>query len=86
MHDKISKVWVSLPQMLMTLNNVEVNIFRKKKKQILIEIISRLQTRLSLLALRVTLKTNMKCFGHPSVNLAVYNTGQQKNFNTLSNR
>ena len=28
---------------------------------------------------------NVKCFGYPSVNLAVYNTGQQKKINTLSN-
>ena len=52
--------------------------YSRKKAQSLKEISFRPQTRLSFLAMRVTFKTNVKRFGYPSANLAVYNTGQQK--------
>ena len=72
----------------MTLNRLEENNIREKKTQILIEISFRLQTCLSLLAMRVKFKTNVKRFGYPPAILDVYNTGQQKkNFlYTFSNR
>ena len=61
----------------LTLNRLEVNKFREKTQK-LIEIIFWLQTRLSLLTMRVTCKINVKHFGYPPANLAVYSAGQQK--------
>ena len=67
----------------MTLKCLKVNNFCEKKLK---EISFRLQTCLSLLAMRGTLKTNVKRFEHPPANLAVYSTGQQKKIDPLSNR
>ena len=61
----------------MTLNRLEVNNICEKT-QSFIEISFRLQTRLSLLAMRMTFETNVKRFGYSPDNLAVYNTGQKQ--------
>ena len=85
--------WTSfLSVQAMTLNRLEVNKFCEKKTQNLIEIRFPLQTRLSLLAMRVTFKTNVKSFGYHPANLTVFNTvftGLQKKseypFQSLTN-
>ena len=57
----------------MTLNRIESDNFHEKSQK-WIEISFWLQTRLSLLAMRVTFKTNVKRFVYPPEKLAVYNS------------